>query len=143
MPRKINDAGINLIKGFEELKLKAYKCPAGVWTIGYGHTSDVQQGDVITEEQALEMFEDDLQDFSRAVEKLVKVPLTDNQFAALVSLCFNIGVENFRKSTLLEMLNAGNYAAVPTQLMRWVYSKRLKLAGLVRRRSAEGKLWQS
>lgn len=114
----------------------------GTLTIGVGHTGpEVKPGMRITVEQSREFLRKDLDRFEAAVERLVKVELSDNQFGALVSFAFNVGEGNFAKSTLLKKLNAGNYEAVPDELMRWVHSKGKRLQGLVNRRAQEGALW--
>lgn len=114
----------------------------GTLTIGIGHTgADVKPGMVITEAQARELLDRDLDEFELAVSRAVKVPLSANQFDALVSFAFNVGVGNFRSSTLLKKLNKGDYASVPGELMKWTKSKGKEMAGLVNRRSAEAGLW--
>lgn len=145
---KINETGLALIKSFEGLRLKAYKCPAGVWTVGYGHTGkDVKPGMVITEEQAEELLRQDLERFENGVLDLLTIPeLTSNQFSALVSLAYNIGLGNFKKSTLLKMINKGNkdeLEAIHHQFRRWVYSGSNILPGLQRRREAEFDLYST
>lgn len=150
MERSINDRGLQKLKQWEGLRLEAYADIAGVLTIGYGHTSSagapsVHKGLVITEAQADDILRDDLKKHEARVVRLVTVPLTDNQFAALVSFDFNTGA--LHKSTLLKKLNAGNYNAVPTELLRWVKTtdphtkKKVTSKGLVNRRSAEAGLW--
>lgn len=142
MTRRINAEGLALIKRFEGLKTKAYICPAGVLTIGYGSTGPhVKRGTVITEAEAERLLVKDLARFEGAVDSGVKVPLTDGQFAALVSFAFNVGTGAFAKSTLLKRLNRGDYASVPNELNKWVHAGKKKLAGLVNRRAAEGGLW--
>lgn len=141
--RMINKAGIDLIKSFESLKLKAYVCPAGKLTIGWGHTKGVYKGQEITLEQAEAFLLDDLQDAQRAVSGLVKVPLTDNEYAALVSFTFNVGVGQFRNSTLLKLLNKNMHDAIPAQLMRWNKVNGQEMGGLSRRRKAEVNLWNT
>ena len=142
---KINAATINLVKSFEGLRLTAYKCPAGVWTIGYGHTQGVSRGMRITEARANEMLASDIADAGKDVLRLVSVPLNDNQYGALCSFVFNLGAGALQTSTLRKNLNAGDYAGVPAQMARWnkatVNGKKVVFAGLVRRREAEGKLW--
>lgn len=139
--RRINQDGIDLIKSFEGLFLKAYLCPAGILTIGYGHTRTVTAGMEITRAQAEQFLQEDLRIFERAVSRLVTVRLNDNQFAALVCFSFNVGVANFESSTLLKLLNRGWYEQVPAQLMRWTRANGEVLGGLSRRRAAEGVLW--
>ncbi len=138
--------GIALIKAHEGKRLVAYRCPADVWTIGYGHTSaagnpTVKPGMRITEQEADTILRRDLFRFEERVNRLVKVPLTQGQFDALVSFDFNTGA--LHSSTLLKKLNANNYSAVPAQLMRWTRGGGKELPGLVRRRRDEAELWRS
>lgn len=139
----INQSGVDLIKDYEGLHLTPYRCPAGIWTIGYGHTRTVKNGMTITQEEADQLLASDLQIVATAIHRLVTVPLDENQFAALVSFAFNVGVGNFENSTLLKLLNRGWYDQVPAQLMRWVKSNGEVLGGLSRRRAAEAKLWNT
>ena len=139
--RHINEDGVTLVKEYEGLHLTPYLCPANIWTIGYGHTRTVRAGMRVTQEQAAQLLEDDLRIAERAVERLVDVTLTDNQFAALVSFVFNVGTANFERSTLLKLLNRGWYEQVPAQLMRWNRASGEVLGGLARRRAAEARLW--
>lgn len=148
----IGYSAVQLVKRFEGLKLKAYLCPAGVWTIGYGHTSaaggvKVHRGMMINEAQAEQYLTEDLERVARNVDRLVKVPLTVTQRGVLASFVFNVGEGNFKKSTLLRLLNKGQYDAVPSQLARWnkarVKGKLTPLRGLTRRRAAEAELWLS
>jgi len=138
---KTSKKGIELIKKYEGLKLKAYKCPAGVWTIGYGHTKNVKQGDVITEVQAEILLIYDLNDFENCIKKNVRIPLTQNQFDALVSFCFNVGCGNFLKSTLLKKLNEGKIAEAAKEFMKWNKAGGKELAGLTKRRQEEMELF--
>lgn len=138
---KTNSAGIALIQSFEDCKLKAYLCPANVWTIGWGTTKGVKPGQTITQAQADKLFADDLVIYETAVSKAVKVPLTGNQFSALVSLTYNIGAGAFAKSTLVKRLNARDYAGAQAQFAAWKKGGGKTLAGLVRRRAAEAKLF--
>ncbi len=142
LARRVNEAGLALIKNYEGLRLKAYRCPKGVWTIGYGHTRTTYPTMTIDEAEAERLLLEDLNVFERAVARLVKVPLEDNEFAALVSFVFNVGVAAFDASTLLKLLNRGWYEQVPAQLMRWVHVQGEALGGLTRRRAAEGALWR-
>jgi lysozyme len=139
--RRINDDGIALIKNYEGLHLTPYLCAARVWTIGYGHTRTVRSGMTITPDQADQLLGEDLRLMERAVQRLVTVPLNDNQFSALVSFTFNVGIANFERSTLLKLLNRGWYEQVPAQLMRWNRASGEEMGGLSRRRAAEGRLW--
>ena len=133
--------GINLIKSFEGLRLHAYKCPAGVWTIGYGHTKGVKKGDMITELKAETLLIIDLQSSENAINSLVKVPLTPNQFDSLASFVFNVGSGNFQKSTLLKKLNNKDYTGASNEFGKWVFANKKKLLGLVKRREAEKELF--
>jgi len=140
---ELSEKGEKLIKSFEGYRAKAYKPHAkDVWTIGYGSTLNVYEGMKITKEEAQQMFESDVRKFVRAVNKLVKVPLTQNQFDALVSFTYNVGVNAFKKSTLRRKLNSGKYDEVPEQFMRWVYSGGKKFSGLEKRRKKEAKLFE-
>lgn len=142
--REINRAGLELIKSFEGLKLKGYLCPAGIPTIGYGHTgAGVRVGQVITEAQAEELLRADLRRFEDAVFKLVGYHATDNQFAALVSFAFNVGAGEggLKTSTLLRKHNAGDYAGAKAEFARWNRAGGRVLPGLTRRRAAEASLY--
>jgi lysozyme len=143
-----NVAGLSLIRQAEGLRLRAYLCPAGVWSIGYGTTvypdeREVRRGQTCTLEQAADYLANDLQGFERAVAKMVTVPLTENQFAALVSLAYNVGIGALRGSTLLRLLNAGDYAGAANQFPRWNRAAGRVLPGLVKRRAAERDLFLS
>jgi lysozyme len=140
---QISEKGIALIRHFEGCSLDAYLCPAGVWTIGYGHTNEVKEGDTIDQEAAEAFLIEDLETFEQAVARLVKVPLTQQQFDALVSFTFNLGAGNLAASTLLRKLNNYQYTEVPEQLMRWVRAGGKVLDGLVKRRAAEAAMFQN
>jgi len=146
MTRQISQHGLEKLKQWEGLKTKAYKDAGGVWTIGYGHTAMAgspvpYQGQVITAAEAENILLEDLAQYEAAVANNVNVKLNDNQFAALVSFAFNVGINAFKKSKLLKKLNNGNFDAVPTELMKWTKAGGKKLQGLVNRRQAEGYLW--
>lgn len=139
---KTNDKGIKLIKEFEGLRLQAYQDSVGVWTIGYGHTASAGSprpvsGMRITESEAEEILRRDLNQYEDAVTSSVKVPLSSNQFSALVSFTFNLGAGNLRSSTLLRKLNAGDYLGAAHEFSRWNKAGGKVLAGLTRRREAE------
>lgn len=140
---KTSNKGLRLIQAFEGCKLKAYRCPAGVLTIGYGHTGDkVFEGMVITESRAEELLAQDLEWAERAVIRACNpLPLTQGQFDALVSLVFNIGETAFVRSTLLRRLRQGFTAA--EEFLRWDKVNGKPLAGLARRREAEKALFLS
>lgn len=120
----------------------AYYCPAGVLTVAFGHTgADVKPGMVVTEAQGEDLLRRDLVRFEKAVFKNITVPLNENQFSSLVSLCYNCGTAPLT-GTLGRVLNKGDYAAVPAQIMRWTKAGGKELKGLVRRRRAEVALWR-
>ena len=138
----------NLLKKFEGCKLKAYRCPANVCTIGYGHTSaagapEVKDGMVITQERAEEILRIDLLKYERAVDDLVKVELTQNQFDVLVDFAYNAGVGSLKSSTLLKKVNARKFDDVPAELMKWTKGGGKVLPGLVRRRQAAVVWWNA
>jgi lysozyme len=133
--------GIELIKAHEGLRLDAYLCPAGVPTIGYGHTHGVKMGDRITEEQAEKFLIGDLIVAETEVNRY-GLNINQNQFDALVSFVYNIGAGNFRSSTLLKRLKANpNDPDIANQFKRWVHGGGKVLPGLVRRRDEEAKLY--
>jgi lysozyme len=134
--------GLDLIKSFEGLRLSAYKCPADVWTIGFGTTAGVKPGQTITKERAEELLRDDVARFEAQVLRLVKVPLTQGQHDALVSFVYNLGAGNLSNSTLLRLLNSGDYKGAAAQFDRWTKAGGKTLAGLVRRRAAERALFE-
>ncbi|MDB9529196.1 lysozyme [Oscillatoria sp. CS-180] len=145
---QINRDGLRIIKHFEGLELRAYQDSVGVWTIGYGHTSaagppTVYAGQTITEAEAEAILKKDLGIFENGVRDVVTVPLNSNQFSALVSFSFNVGVGALRTSTLLRLLNTGDYQGAADQLPRWVKAGGETLLGLVRRRDAERALFLS
>ena len=138
---KTSVEGLALIKKFEGLELEAYKCAAGVWTIGYGHTKDVQPGDVWSESHADHMLEVELEEFEGYINDNVTAPLSQNQFDALVSWVYNLGPANLKASTMLKVLNSGDYEGVPAQIKRWNKAGGKVLEGLIRRREAEALLF--
>jgi lysozyme len=163
---KINQEGINLIKAFEGIldgnpatvNLDPYLCPAGYWTVGWGHVVRDRLGNMIqgkkkeliarhwvpggiTMVQAEKLLQMDLYDYEQFVIKLAKVPLNENQFSALVSFCFNLGPGNLEKSTLLKKLNKGNYEGAAEEFKFWINANGRPLAGLERRRKAEKELF--
>jgi len=155
MSRPINDESLDLIKAFESLFLEAYKCSAGIWTIGYGTTSTkagghddgtIYQGMTITEDEADEYLRQDLEYFSKVVGKLVTNDVNDDQFGSLVSFAFNCGEGNLSSSTLLKRVNSGDFDEVPDQFLRWNKARNesgdlVVLNGLTRRRASESRLW--
>lgn len=136
-------AGINLIKSFESLRLEAYRCPAGVCTIGYGHTAGVRRGDVIDAQRAEQLLAEDLRKFEAVVNR--ECPhVNQNQFDALVSFTFNCGEGALMKSTLLKCVKANpQNLNIRGEFARWNKSGGMVLAGLIRRRRAEADLYYS
>lgn len=136
--------GIALITRFEGFARVPYRCPAGWMTIGYGHV--IRAGEVldsIDETSARALLAHDVRAAENAVARLIHVPLTQAQFDALVSFTFNLGAGALQRSTLRRKINRGEHKAVPAELLRWVWANGRKLPGLVRRRAAEGGLYQS
>ncbi|WEI20155.1 lysozyme [Acinetobacter proteolyticus] len=141
-----SQVGINVITSFEDLVLTAYDDGVGVWTIGIGTTVypngiKVKKGDTCTLDQAKSYFAHDLKRFEASVNNLVKVPLSQNQFDALVSLTYNIGTGAFSGSTLLKLLNQKQYREAAAQFTRWNKAGVKELRGLTRRREAERDLF--
>lgn len=139
---RINQKGLNLIKKWEGFRAKAYICPAGILTIGYGTTGKkVYSSLVIDKKTAESWLIKDAKKFEAVISNAVKVPLTSNQFSALVSFVYNVGGGAFTRSTLLKKLNAKNYQGACTELDRWVNGGGRKLPGLVKRRNDEQALF--
>ena len=144
---KVNNAGIKLIKTFEGCLLNAYLDSVQVPTIGYGATfyedgTKVKLGDRITQERANELLEWHIQEFAEGVSNLIKVDLNENQFSALVSFAFNLGVGNLSKSTLLKKVNDNpNNHMIRTEFLKWNKACGKTLNGLTARRNAEAKLY--
>lgn len=134
--------GLDIIKKFEGLKLEAYLCPAGIPTIGWGHTRGVKLGQKISAAQAGVFLDHDYQEAEDAVKRLVKVPLNGNQLGALTSFVFNLGEGRLMGSTLLRLLNQGEYRLAALEFDKWVYSDGKKLNGLITRRKAERELFE-
>lgn len=146
---QMSQEGIDaLLKKFEGCKLKAYRCPANVCTIGYGHTSaagapEVKDGMTITQKEADDILRRDLVKYETAVYGMVKQPLTQHQFDVLVDFAYNAGVGALKSSTLLKKVNAAQFDDVPAELMKWTKGGGKVLPGLVRRRQAESAWWVS
>lgn len=135
----------DLIKQHEGLRLQAYPDPATgdePWTIGYGHTKGVYPGDSCTKERAEKWLDEDIAEAAKALE-LVKVPLNEFQRDALISFVFNVGKQAFADSTMLKLLNQGNYVAAANQFTRWIHAGGKVMPGLVKRRNAEKQLFLS
>ncbi|MGC0154945.1 lysozyme [Chromobacterium vaccinii] len=134
--------GINLIQQFEGLRLAAYQDAVGVWTIGYGHTgADVHGGLAIDQQQADQLLRQDLARFEQGVSRLATAPVNQNQFDALVSFSYNLGLGNLQSSTLLRLLNAGDYRGAAGQFPLWDKAGGQVLPGLLKRRQAEQALF--
>ena len=145
---KTSSAGIKHIREFEGERLKAYKCSAGVWTIGVGHTSaagspSVTEGMTITAAESSTILARDLAAFELGVDRMLEVEVTQAQFDVLVSFAFNCGLGALKKSTLLKRVNEGKHDAIPAELMKWTKAGGKELRGLVLRRTAERKLFDS
>lgn len=146
----ISDAGLSLIRNFEGLRTSAYKCPAGIWTIGYGHTANVTKDMKITQKEAERLLLIDLAYFEKSVTNLIKdVPCTQSQFDALVCFAFNVGVGSLAASTLLKKFLAGDTRGAADEFLRWNKAKspetgaKIELKGLTLRRQAERRLFLS
>jgi lysozyme len=139
---KISQEGIALIKKFEGCELESYQDSVGVWTIGYGHTKDVKDGDKINQEEAEYLLIEEMPEYEGYINDLVKIPLEQCEFDALCSWVYNLGPTNLQESTLLRVLNEGKHNEVPTQIKRWNKAGGQVLEGLVRRREAEALLFQ-
>lgn len=137
------EKALDLIREFEGFKGKAYKCPAGVWTIGYGFTDNVEEGDVITKEKALQQLSKTIFYIRINLLTYVKVKLNLHELDALTSLVYNIGLHAFRKSSILRKLNEGDKAGACEVMLQWNKADGKELAGLTRRRKAEVKLFQT
>lgn len=144
----VTDEGLALIRRFEGLRTAAYRCPAGVWTIGFGHTSEagppaVRPGMVVSEDDALRILAEDVQRFADGVAPLLTRAVSAPQFSALVSFAFNVGLAAFRSSSVLKAVNAGRLDEVPARLKLWVKAGGRVLPGLERRRAAEAELFMA
>lgn len=151
---KLTKAGMNLIQHFEGClkkegdKFKSYKCPAGVWTCGWGSTGpphgehDIDSTTRWTREQCDDAFLKDMEKFERSVRKLVRVPLTANQYDALVSFTYNCGATALERSTLLKRVNAGDHKGAAAEFAKWNKVRGKPVAGLTRRRASESLLYQ-
>lgn len=126
---------------WEGCRLTAYRCQAGVLTCGYGHTKDVYEGQTITKEQAMIWLAEDLASHAKDIEPLIKVPVTANQYIALLSFAFNVGATNFRRSSVRKNLNAGAPIQAAQSFLLWNRAGGKVSAGLTRRRKAESRLF--
>jgi lysozyme len=144
---RLNDKGIDILHHFEGCRLKAYLCPAKVWTIGWGNTryedgTPVKEGDEITQQRADDLFLNIVNGFSDGVKKRLLQPIGENRFNALVSFAYNVGLGNFGSSTLLKKVNANpDDETIRNEFMKWNRGGGVVLAGLTRRRKAEADLY--
>ena len=138
----ISQEGLSLIKKFEGCELEAYKCAAGVWTIGYGSTKGVKEGDTVSQEEADKLLLHEMEEYEGYINDMVNVDLEQNQFDAMVSWVFNLGPANLKASTLLKVLNAKEDDDLPAQIKRWNKAGGKVLQGLIRRREAEALLFE-
>jgi|TARA_R100000654_G_scaffold45513_1_gene71641 lysozyme len=139
---KISEEGVSLIKNYEGCRLEAYQDSVGIWTIGYGVIKGVKEGDQINQEEADHLLKEELPEYEGYINDMIKVPLEQCQFDALVCWVYNLGPNNLKDSTLLKVLNEKNYEDVPEQIKRWNKAGGVVLAGLVKRRAAEADLFQ-
>tara|TARA_R110000765_G_scaffold416683_1_gene518649 strand:+ start:344 stop:787 length:444 start_codon:yes stop_codon:yes gene_type:complete len=139
----ISEEGLSLIKKFEGCELKAYQDSVDIWTIGFGHTKNVKEGDEINQEEAENMLQEEMPEYEGYINSLVTVPLEQCQFDALCAWVYNLGPTNLKESTLLKLLNAGDYHLIPSQIKRWNKAGGKTLEGLIRRREAEALLFES
>lgn len=135
------EIALPLVAEYEGFRSRAYRCPAGVWTIGYGSTAGVREGDTITREAALQRLREELHHFMAGVQRLLRLPATPHQLAAMTSLAFNIGLGAFAKSSVLRLHNAGDPVAAARAFELWNKAGGRVLPGLVRRRAAEAALY--
>lgn len=143
---KTSSQGLALIEQFEGFVTTPYRCPAGWWTIGYGHViREAEQERLVQVDRstARELLQQDVRVVEQAIARLIHVPLTQPQFDALVSFTFNLGAGALQRSSFRRKINRGEHEEVPRELMRWVWGGGRKLPGLVRRRAAEGRLYSS
>ena len=139
---KTSEEGLELIKSFEGCETTAYQDSVGVWTIGYGHTKGVEEGQTCSIEDAETMLSDEMDEYEGYINNMVKVELEQHEFDALVAWVYNLGPTNLGESTMLKVLNDGQFDRVPDEMRRWNRAGGQVLQGLVRRREAEALLFQ-
>ncbi|MBJ6132890.1 lysozyme [Ochrobactrum sp. Q0168] len=141
--RRIGRPGLNLIKEFEGLRLEKYKDAVGKWTIGYGHLilPSERFERPLTESEAEDLLQSDLRKFEGGIIQYVTARISQNQFDALVSFAFNLGLANLKGSTQLRLLNQGKYSEAAEQFLRWNKAGGMAMPGLTRRRAAERDLF--
>ena len=138
---KTSQHGIDLIKEYEGFRARAYRDPVGIWTIGYGFTEGVEDGDTTTRAEADARLQRELVKYERAVLRATGGNVTQNQFDALVCWAYNVGTRAAQQSTLMRLLNAGDVAGAADQFLRWNKAGGVPLPGLTRRREAERELF--
>ena len=139
---KISENGLELIKKFEGCETTAYQDSVGVWTIGFGHTKGVEEGQTCSIEDAESMLADEMDEYEGYINNMVKVDLQQHEFDALVAWVYNLGPTNLGESTMLKVLNGGQFDRVPEEMNRWTRAGGKILEGLVRRRQAESLMFQ-
>ena len=140
---KISEDGLELIKKFEGCETTAYQDSVGVWTIGFGHTKGVEEGQTCSIEDAESMLADEMDEYEGYINNMVKVELQQHEFDALVAWVYNLGPTNLGESTMLKVLNGGQFDRVPDEMNRWTRAGGEILEGLVRRRQAESLMFQN
>ena len=140
---KISEDGLELIKKFEGCETTAYQDSVGVWTIGFGHTKGVEEGQTCSIEDAESMLADEMDEYEGYINNMVKVELQQHEFDALVAWVYNLGPTNLGESTMLKVLNGGQFDRVPDEMNRWTRAGGEILKGLVRRRQAESLMFQN
>ena len=139
---KISEDGLELIKKFEGCETSAYQDSVGVWTIGFGHTKGVEEGQTCSIEDAESMLADEMDEYEGYINNMVKVELQQHEFDSLVAWVYNLGPTNLSESTMLKVLNGGQFDRVPDEMNRWTRAGGEILEGLVRRRQAESLMFQ-
>ena len=139
---KISKDGLELIKKFEGCETTAYQDSVGVWTIGFGHTKGVEEGQTCSIEDAESMLADEMDEYEGYINNMVKVDLQQHEFDSLVAWVYNLGPTNLGESTMLKVLNGGQFDLVPDEMNRWTRAGGKILEGLVRRRQAESLMFQ-
>ena len=140
---KISSDGLELIKHFEGCETTAYQDSVGVWTIGYGHTKNVEEGQTCSIEDAETMLADEMDEYEGYINNMVKVDLEQHEFDALVAWVYNLGPTNLGESTMLKVLNGGQFDRVHSEMKRWNRAGGQVLEGLVRRRTAEALMFEN
>ena len=140
---KISEDGLELIKKFEGCETSAYQDSVGVWTIGFGHTKDVEEGQTCSIEDAESMLADEMDEYEGYINDMVRVDLQQHEFDSLVAWVYNLGPTNLGESTMLKVLNGGQFDRVPNEMNRWTRAGGEILEGLVRRRQAESLMFQN